>query len=538
MALEDGQEPPPRISETKSRIVGDPLLYLITCFASLGVFLFGYDQGVMSGIITGPYFKAYFHQPTSAEIGTMVAILEVGAFCTSIAAGRVGDIIGRRLTLFWGASIFVVGGAIQSFTPGYGVMVLGRIVSGAGVGLLSTIVPIYQSEISPAEHRGKLACIEFTMNVAGYAFSVWTDYFCSYIPSHYSWRVPLLMQCVIGLILSIGSLIIPESPRWLIDTDQDVAGMEVLVDLHGGDVDNEVAQMEFQEIKERVLEDRQNPERSYKIMWKKYKGRVLIACSSQAFAQLNGINVISYYAPLVFEEAGWIGRQAILMTGINAIIYILATVPTWYLVDRWGRRAILMSGGTVMGLALAMTGWFMYIEQAMTPNAVVVCVVIFNAFFGYSWGPIPWLYPPEIMPLPVRAKAVSLSTATNWAFNWMVGEMTPVLQDLIAWRLYPMHAFFCATSVIVVYFLYPETKGVPLEEMDAVFGEESAQADSDPNSETSSLVSHNRTDRATRAPSPEPEEEPNYKPPAKQSSLWDRILGRGTQQYQSVSDDA
>ncbi|KZO96244.1 general substrate transporter [Calocera viscosa TUFC12733] len=539
MSLEDGEESPIRISETKSRIVGDPLLYLITCFASLGVFLFGYDQGVMSGIITGPYFKAYFNQPTSAQIGTMVAILEVGAFVTSIMAGRVGDIIGRRRTLFWGASIFVVGGAIQSFTPGYGVMVLGRIVSGAGVGLLSTIVPIYQSEISPAEHRGKLACIEFTMNVGGYAFSVWTDYFCSYIPSHYSWRIPLLMQCVIGLILSIGSLIIPESPRWLIDTDQDVAGMEVLVDLHGGDVDNEVAQMEFQEIKERVLEDRQNPERSYTIMWRKYKGRVLIACSSQAFAQLNGINVISYYAPLVFEEAGWIGRQAILMTGINAIIYILATVPTWYLVDRWGRRAILISGGTIMGIALAMTGWFMYIDQAITPDAVVVCVVVFNAFFGYSWGPIPWLYPPEIMPLPLRAKAVSLSTATNWAFNWIVGEMTPVLQEWIEWRLYPMHAFFCACSVILVYFLYPETKGVPLEEMDAVFGEESAQNASDPNSETSSLVSHNRTDRATRAPSPDPEEEPIYKAPetAKPTSLWDRILGRGGQ-YQAVGDDS
>jgi len=201
-----------------------------------------------------------------------------------------------------------------------------------------------------------------------------------------------------------------------------------------------------------------------------------------------------------------------------------------------------MSGGTVMGLALAMTGYFMYIDQAITPNAVVVCVVIFNAFFGYSWGPIPWLYPPEIMPLPVRAKAVSLSTATNWAFNWIVGEMTPVLQEWIEWRLYPMHAFFCASSVILVYFLYPETKGVPLEEMDAVFGEESAQAASDPNSETSSLVSHVRTDRATRAPSPEPGQEPNYKPPepsVKPTSLWDRILGRGPQQqYQPVGDDA
>ncbi|EJT97810.1 hypothetical protein DACRYDRAFT_119041 [Dacryopinax primogenitus] len=563
MSLEEGEQH----QENKLRLVGDTLLYLITCFASLGVFLFGYDQGVMSGIITGPYFKAYFNQPTSAQIGTMVAILEIGALITSLLAGRVGDIIGRRRTLFWGASIFVLGGAIQSFTPTYGIMVLGRIVSGFGVGLLSTIVPIYQSEISPAEHRGKLACIEFTMNVGGYAFSVWTDYFCSYIPSHLSWRLPLLMQCLIGLILSLGSLLIPESPRWLIDTDQDVAGMSVLVDLHGGDVEDETAQMEFQEIKERVLEDRQNPERTYAIMWRKYRSRLLIACSSQAFAQLNGINVISYYAPLVFEEAGWIGRQAILMTGINAIIYVLSTVPTWYLVDRWGRRVILISGGSIMGLALALTGYFMYLDQPLTPNTVVLCVIIYNAFFGYSWGPIPWLYPPEIIPLPLRAKAVSLSTATNWAFNWVVGEGTPVLKDWIGWRLYPMHAFFCASSVILVYFLYPETKGVPLEEMDAVFGEESAQAASEPESETSSLVSRDRTDWATRATSldghprgrgHEGDEDGDgqgeggedqagdagtegdgdgdgeaYKPPARYT-LWDRVLGRG--QYRPVAE--
>jgi len=198
----------------------------------------------------------------------------------------------------------------------------------------------------------------------------------------------------------------------------------------------------------------------------------LLAMSSQAFAQLNGINVISYYAPRVFEEAGWVGRQAILMTGINSVIYVLSTVPTWYLVDRWGRRTILLSGAVVMATALFATGWWMYIDVPQTPNAVVLCVIIFNAAFGYSWGPVPWLYPPEIMPLVVRAKGVSLSTATNWCFNFIVGELTPYLQEVIEWRLYPMHGFFCVLSFIVVYFLYPETKGVPLEEMDAVFGEE------------------------------------------------------------------
>jgi len=456
----------------RARLVGQPLLYAVSLFASLGVFLFGYDQGVMSGIITGPYFRSYFNQPSRWQLGNMVAILEIGALCTSIAAGRIGDIIGRRRTLLSGASVFVVGGAIQTFTTGYSILIVGRLVSGAGVGLLSTIVPIYQSEISPPHHRGKLACIEFTLNIVGYAFSVWIDYFCSFISSDISWRLPLFLQCVIGLILALGSLFIPESPRWLIDTDQDQLGLQVIADLHGGDPNDPQASQEFQEIKENVMRERLSPDRSYAMAWRRYKRRILLAMSSQAFAQLNGINVISYYAPLVFEQAGWIGRDAILMTGINAIVYVSSTIPTWYLVDKWGRRAILMSGAVVMTLALFTIGWWLYVDLAQTPQAVVICVIIYNAAFGYSWGPIPWLYPPEIMPLTVRAKGVSLSTATNWLFNFIVGESTPVLQDAISWRLYPMHGLFCLCSFVLVFFLFPETKGVPLEDMDAVFGEE------------------------------------------------------------------
>jgi len=471
--------------------VGQPLLYAISIFASLGVFLFGYDQGVMSGIITGPHFRRYFNYPNAIELGTMVAVLEVGAFFTSVAAGRVGDLIGRKGTLFVGAVVFTIGGIIQTFTTGFWTMIAGRLISGFGVGLLSTIVPIYQSEISPPNHRGALACMEFTGNIIGYSSSVWTGYFCSFIVSDLSWRIPLFIQCVIGSILAAGSMLMPESPRWLIDTDKDEEGMRVIADLHGGDLDDPIAIAEFQEIKGKVHEDRESGEdRSYRMMWRKYTRRVLLAMSSQAFAQLNGINVISYYAPRVFEQAGWIGRQAILMTGINSVIYVLSTLPTWYLVDRWGRRTILLSGAVVMSASLVATGWWMYVDVALTPKAVVVCVILFNAFFGYSWGPVPWLYPPEIMPLSVRAKGVSLSTATNWFFNFIVGELTPYLQEVMKWRLYPMHGFFCACSFVVVYFLYPETMGVPLEEMDAVFGEDEQEERFDNESERTSLVSH------------------------------------------------
>ncbi|KAE9965460.1 hypothetical protein BLS_007631 [Venturia inaequalis] len=451
---------------------GKKLIYFTTIFVSLGVFLFGYDQGVMSGIITGPHFKDYFNQPSRAEIGTMVAILEVGAFISSISIGKLGDMLGRRKTILYGSLIFIVGGALQTFANGMPMMMLGRIIAGLGVGALSTIVPVYQSEISPAHNRGKLACIEFTGNIAGYAASVWVDYGCTWINSDWSWRIPLGMQVIMGSLLAVGSLLILESPRWLLDHDLDEQGIVVIANLYGkGDIHNQKARDEYREIKMNVLLQRQEGERTYSAMFKQYHKRVFIAMSAQALAQLNGINVISYYAPLVFEQAGWVGRDAILMTGINAITYLLSTIPPWYLVDVWGRRLILLSGAVAMMVSLSAISYFIYLDIHLTPTLVVVFVMIYNAAFGYSWGPIPWLYPPEILPMSIRSKGASLSTATNWAFNWLVGEMTPILQEWIQWRLYLLHAFSCLVSFVVVYFIYPETANVRLEDMNSLFGD-------------------------------------------------------------------
>lgn len=145
----------------------------------------------------------------------MVAILEIGAFISSLLVGTMGDVLGRRRTILYGAMVFLVGGALQTCATGMPIMLLGRIIAGLGVGALSTIVPVYQSEISPPHNRGKLACIEFTGNILGYAASVWVDYFCSYIDSDWSWRLPLMMQCVMGGLLGLGSFLIPESPRYV-----------------------------------------------------------------------------------------------------------------------------------------------------------------------------------------------------------------------------------------------------------------------------------------------------------------------------------
>ncbi|KAL5352683.1 Ribulose bisphosphate carboxylase large chain [Pseudogymnoascus australis] len=356
----------------------------------------------------GPIFLDYFHKPNAAEIGTMVAILEVGAFISSLVVGRLGDIIGRRRTILYGSLIFV-----------------------------SSPNPMWNSI-----HVEVMAWIKDLLR-------------------------PYTFQTLIYSANTNGC-----NSSWLLDNDHDEEGMVVIANLYGeGDIHNDKAREEFREIKMNVLIQRQEGERSYLEMFKRYRARVFIAMSAQALAQLNGINVISYYAPLVFISAGWVGRQAILMTGINGITYFLSTIPPWYLVDRLGRRPILLSGAIMMAISLSAIAYFLHLDIKATPTLVVVFVMIYNAAFGFSWGPIPWLYPPEILPLSIRSKGASLSTATNWFFNFIVGEITPILQETIGWRLYLMHAFFCVTSFVVVYFIYPETRGVRLEDMNLLFGD-------------------------------------------------------------------
>ncbi|OWB56341.1 hypothetical protein B5S28_g2241 [[Candida] boidinii] len=454
-------------------LVGKPLLYFTSIFVSLGVFLFGYDQGYCSGIIVQQSFKDYFGDPSSSTIGTIVAILEIGALISSFNSGHIGDSLGRRRTIRWGAFIFCVGGFCQSIATSVPHMIIGRFISGLGVGLLSSIVPVYQAEISPPDSRGKLGCVEFTGNIFGYTSSIWIDYAASFIEKgNLSWRIPLYVQVVFGLILWVGSFVIVESPRWLLQHDLDAEGIVVIADLYAdGEVHSDHAKSEYRSIKEMVLLDRFEGDKTYFELLRRYPKRLFVAMSSQFFAQFNGINIISYYAPMVFESAGWVGRDAILMTGINGLVYILSTIPPWYLVDHWGRKPILISGGLIMGISLYAVAYFSYLKSESTPQLVVLFVIIYNAGFGYSWGPIAWLL---VECCPYRAKSGALSTATNWASNFVVGQLSPILLEQIKWKLYLIPATFCIVSILTVHFVYPETKGLSLEDMDSLFDDRSS----------------------------------------------------------------
>lgn len=471
----------------KLRFKGKKLVYFTSAFVSLFVSLFGYEQGVCSGILTYTTFKAYFHQPTATEIGLVISILEIGAMISSLMVSKISDSIGRKRTILLGTVIFMFGGCLQSFATNLWIFGVGRVFSGFGVGILSTMVPLYQCEISPSEERGKLVCGEFTGNVAGYCLSVWIDYACYFIQdigdartnpdslaANVSWRLPLFIQVVLAIILFLGGFFVVESPRWLLDVDMDQRGFHVLCLLFHDDPDPLKAEHEFFLIKNSILEERikiPKKERSWRHMFRHYRLRIFIACSALAFAQFNGINIISYYAPMVFQEAGFKDSMALLMTGVNAVVYVLSTVAPWFLVDRWGRKPILISGGLLMGVCLSLIGFVMWLNVDATPLMVAFLVVVYNAGFGYSWGPIGFLIPPEVYPLAVRSKGVSLSTATNWLANYIVGQLTPIFQEVIGWAMYIFPATSCAISILVVIYFYPETKGVELENIDQLFDE-------------------------------------------------------------------
>lgn len=471
----------------KLKFKGKKLVYFTSAFVSLFVSLFGYEQGVCSGILTFVTFKMYFNYPSATEIGLVISILEIGAMISSLMVSKISDSIGRKRTILLGTVIFMLGGCLQSFATNLWVFGVGRVFSGFGVGILSTMVPLYQCEISPSEERGKLVCGEFTGNIAGYCLSVWIDYACYFIQdignaredpdtlaANVSWRLPLFIQVVLAIILFIGGFFVVESPRWLLDVDMDQRGFHVLCLLFHDDPDPLKAEHEFFLIKNSILEERikiPKKERSWRHMLRHYRLRIFIACSALAFAQFNGINIISYYAPMVFSEAGFKDSMALLMTGINGTVYLLSTIPPWFLVDRWGRKPILVSGGLSMGICLSLIAFVMWLNVGATPLLVAVLVVIYNASFGYSWGPIGFLIPPEVYPLAVRSKGVSLSTATNWLANYIVGQLTPIFQETIGWAMYIFPATSCALSILTVMYFYPETKGVELENIDQLFDE-------------------------------------------------------------------
>ncbi|KAJ2723135.1 hypothetical protein GGI07_002838 [Coemansia sp. Benny D115] len=461
--------------------------YLVGAVSAMGGLLFGYDIGVMSSILEMDYWKSYFNNPGGTGIGVIVSILTAGCFVGSLCAGWLADKFSRKRTILLAAVLFMLGGAIQCGARNRGMLIAGRFIAGLGVGGLSMTVPVFQSEISPPHIRGRLVSLQQWAITWGILIAFWIDYGCSFIDSDASWRIPMGIQIVPGLILFVSMFFMPYSPRWLIDNDRNEEAHTVLARLRaGGDKNDPEVLQEFEEIKEAVRVERETAVRSYvELLRFPIRRRVVLGVVIQALQQLTGINVIMYLAPSIFKQSGLSGDNASLLAqGVNGVVNMLATIPAILWIDRWGRRKTLMFGSLGCGLT--------YFIQAVATGAtqrktwdddgslnlnlptgpsylVIVMIYLFVISFAISWGPIGWIYPSEIFPMHIRSKANSITTASNWLFNFVIGLVAPILIKKITWGLDLIFALFMFASIGIIYLFYPETKGRSLEDMEVIF---------------------------------------------------------------------
>ncbi|KAF7527876.1 hypothetical protein G7054_g10310 [Neopestalotiopsis clavispora] len=458
--------------------------------------LFGYDQGIVAGLLVNPTFVARFFADYGGAGGTsdhvdpsvtgiLVACLQISAAVGSLIAGRVGDIVGRKKCVRFGAFIYFATAFIQAFAPNFTTFVIGRTLQGLGVGFLSMTVPVIQAEIAAPHRRGLMVGIEYTFLIGGYALSTWVDYgFYYLIPNNTSWQGPYFIQMGLAFILFSMSFILPEMPRWLARNGFAAECAQTVADLHTPDGDTEAphVQQVVLEIMEAVWYEATLGESTWREMFTRYRKRTFVGVTAQMFAQLNGINVISFYLPTTLAAAGFSDAKSLLYTAANSIPYVAATILTWWLADRWGRKPLLILGGISMAIALSIVCAFTEAHLAdvdLRAHGIYAFVMIYNIIYGFTWGPVPWLLPAEIFPLRARSKGMALSTCSNWIFNFVIGMSAPDAFAGIGGYYYVVIAGFCLVSTALVYFYYVETADHTLEEIAMAFGDKAFNAEDD-----------------------------------------------------------
>ncbi|KAG1048348.1 hypothetical protein G6F46_002936 [Rhizopus delemar] len=464
-------------------------VYFIGGFAAIAGIMFGFDIGSNSGVIGTQQYKDYFHDPDSLLQGGINSALSAGCFVGALLAGFPSDRFSRKYTLIGASALFIIGSIFQAAANGVPMLCVGRVLNGLSVGVTSMVVPLYQSEIAPKEIRGRLVSVQQWSIVWGIFLAFWIQYGCQFIQSTAAFRIPWAVQAVPAVIIVCGMWFFPFSPRWLADRGRMEEALRVLADIHGnGDPNHPRVKLEMDEIEATIHFEKSIASHRYADLLKPGMAyRVSLGVCLQIWQQLTGMNIIMFYAVLLFEQAGVGDSQeaTMLSSGISYVVTVVMTVPAILFVDRWGRRPTLIFGALAMSIFLWAVGgilatqewyidaadgkWKVHIDSTAKINGVMACIYLFVASFATTWGPLGWIYPAEIYPLRVRAMAVSLSTASNWLFNWLLNFVVPILMQRIQYGLYLLFAAFNTLMCIHVFIAYPETNGYTLEEIDIVF---------------------------------------------------------------------
>jgi sugar porter (SP) family MFS transporter len=368
-------------------------------------------------------------------------------------------------------------------------LAVGRVINGFSVGICSAQVPVYITELAPPTMRGRLVGFQQWAITWGILIMFFICYGCSYIKGTAAFRLPWGLQIIPALLLFLGLLFLPESPRWLAKKDRWEESKSVLTLVHGkGDPNSPWVANEMEEIREMVEFERANADVSFfELLKPNMINRTSIGVFMQIWSQLTGMNVMMYYITYVFTMAGYKGDATLLASSIQYIINVIMTVPALIWVDRWGRRPTLLIGALLMMTWMFANAGIMANYGEIVPGGVegvaeasmllsggpakglIACTYLFVASYAPTWGPVSWVYPPELFPLRVRGKAVSLATSFNWAFNTALGLFVPTAFATIRWQTYIIFGVFLVAMTIHVFFLFPETAGKTLEETEQIF---------------------------------------------------------------------
>ncbi|KAK9327832.1 general substrate transporter [Lipomyces starkeyi] len=462
-------------------------VYTISAVAALGGMLFGFDIASMSGVLGTDQYKEYYGNPLGARQGAITSALAAGSLVGALSSSFLGDWLSRKVSIQIGTVLWCIGASLQSASTGVPMLIIGRIIAGLCIGLTSSLVPIYQSEIAPRKIRGRVVALQHSALAWGIMIQYFIQYGCSFLDSQAVFRLPWAIQAVPAIILFTGLFWFPRSPRWLATKDRWDEVLRVLAFLRtpNCDINDPLVLAEYKEIEEQIHAEREEESASYRELFgKKMRKRLLLGMAIQAWSQLTGINLLLYFIVYILESAGI--SNILLFSSIQYILFALATIPSILWTDYWGRRLSLLIGSLSMAFWLYLIGGLFarFGEPAPSDNQAYTLIIVDHraashciqassylaaASFAMFWGAVSWTYPTEIIPLRIRAKAVSLSTSTNWAINYALGFAVPPLLRVISWRLFVIFGSFNMAAFIHVWFKIPETKQVSLEEMDEVF---------------------------------------------------------------------
>jgi len=434
--------------------------------------LFGYDQGVISGALAG--IKSTFSL-SLLMIQVVTSWVTLGALVGSLIAGELGDRLGRKRTVLIAGALFTLGAAIQWLAPAAWVLVAGRFVIGTGVGMAAVSAPLYAAELAPANLRGRF--------VSAYQLAITVGIFLAYLvndalSASANWRLMLGLSAIPGLALFVIALVAPESPRWLMivnrRSDAETETRKVQPEINVNERLNSIAETISKEGKKASWGE---------VFGKEWRRPLLIAVGLAIFQQITGINAIIYYANQIFASAGFAtetSRSTMTLWAIGGV-NVLSTFVAIAFIDRIGRRKLLLTGLIGMAVSLVVVGTAFHFMAptlkgagglTLTGIVTVVALIVFIASFAFSLGPVVWTVINEVFPAHIRGRGVALATAINWGSAYIVAQFfLSLVHGIGSAMTFWLLAVFCVMGWIWIFLRVPETKGLTLEKIQAMWAE-------------------------------------------------------------------